>query len=62
MLELDTKACNIYAELVKQKTCVGTQDLRIAVITMSVNAILVTHNRKDFDKVPNWRLSDWTIS
>ncbi|MCC5609558.1 type II toxin-antitoxin system VapC family toxin [Nostoc sp. CHAB 5834] len=62
LLEFDTKACNIYAELVKQKIRIGTQDLRIAAITLSVNGILVTRNRKDFEKVPNLRLEDWTIS
>jgi tRNA(fMet)-specific endonuclease VapC len=55
-------AGNIYAELVKQKIRVGTQDLRIAAITLSGNGILVTRNRKDFEKVPNLRLEDWTIS
>ncbi|MEH2237908.1 hypothetical protein [Nostoc sp.] len=29
---------------------------------VSVNGILVTRNRKDFEKVPNLRLEDWTIS
>ncbi|MEH2438342.1 MAG: type II toxin-antitoxin system VapC family toxin [Nostoc sp.] len=61
-LEFSEDAGNIYAELVKQKIRVGTQDLRIAAITLSVNGILVTRNRKDFEKVPNLRLEDWTIS
>ncbi|MEH2006314.1 type II toxin-antitoxin system VapC family toxin [Nostoc sp.] len=52
----------ICAELVKQKIRVGTQDLGIGAITLSVNGILVTRNLKDFDKVPNLRLEDWTIS
>ncbi|MCW5315144.1 type II toxin-antitoxin system VapC family toxin [Nostoc sp. KVJ3] len=62
VLEFSEDAGNIYAELVRQKIRVGTQDLRIAAITLSVNGILVTRNRKYFEKVPNLRLEDWTIS
>ncbi|MHC5933071.1 type II toxin-antitoxin system VapC family toxin [Nostoc sp.] len=61
VLPFSHDAGNICAELVKQKIRVGTQDLRIAAITLSVNGILVTRNRKDFEKVPNLRLEDWTI-
>lgn len=62
VLEFSEEAGNIYAELVKQKIRVGTQDLRIAAITLSVNGILVTRNHRDFEKVPNLSLEDWTIS
>ncbi|MTJ21584.1 type II toxin-antitoxin system VapC family toxin [Dolichospermum sp. UHCC 0352] len=62
LLEFSEAAGNIYTELVKQKIRVGTQDLRIAAITLSVKGILVTRNFKDFEKVPNLRLEDWSIS
>ncbi|MFM5891285.1 MAG: type II toxin-antitoxin system VapC family toxin [Dolichospermum sp.] len=62
LLEFSETASNIYTELVKQKIRVGTQDLRIAAITLSFKGILVTRNWKDFEKVPNFRLEDWTIS
>jgi tRNA(fMet)-specific endonuclease VapC len=45
LLEFDTKACNIYAELVRQKIRVGTQDLRIAATTLSVNGVLAESKR-----------------
>jgi tRNA(fMet)-specific endonuclease VapC len=62
VLEFSENAGNIYSELIKQKIRVGTQDLCIAAITLSVNGILVTRNWKDFEKVPNLRLEDWSIS
>ncbi|WP_366839181.1 hypothetical protein [Nostoc sp. LPT] len=48
--------------MIFQRIRIGTQDLRIAAITLSVNGILVTCNRKDFEKVTNLHLEDWTIS
>lgn len=61
-MEFSEDAGNIYAELVRKKIRVGTQDLRIAAITLSANGILVTRNRKDFEKVPNLHLEYWIIS
>ncbi|WP_375496799.1 type II toxin-antitoxin system VapC family toxin [uncultured Nostoc sp.] len=55
-LEFDEYAINCYEDLIRQRIRIGTQDLRIAAITLSVNGILVTRNRKDFEKVPNLRL------
>ncbi|MEH1858881.1 MAG: type II toxin-antitoxin system VapC family toxin [Nostoc sp.] len=61
-LGFDESAINCYEGLIRQRIRIGTQDLRIAAITLSMNGILVTRNRKDFEKVPNLRLEDWTIS
>jgi tRNA(fMet)-specific endonuclease VapC len=55
-------ADNYYLELQAQKIRVGTQDLRIASIALSGNAVLVTRNQRDFAKVPNLRWEDWTVA
>ncbi len=61
LLDFDLDAFNCYAALLRQKIRVGTQDLRIAAVVMSKNAILVTRNRRDFERVPGLRFEDWTI-
>jgi len=43
------------------KIRVGIKDLRIAAITLSSHATLLTRNSRDFEKVPGLRTDDWTI-
>jgi len=62
IINFDAMADNHYRELPAQKIRVGTQDLRIASIALSGNAVLVTRNHKDFGKVPNLMLEDWTVA
>ncbi len=38
---------------------IGTHDLRIAAIVLSVNGILITSNRRDFDEVSGRIIEDW---
>ncbi|MEG4250913.1 type II toxin-antitoxin system VapC family toxin [Microcoleus sp. Pol10D4] len=61
VLKFDRDAYNCYTDLVRQKIRIGTKDLRIAAIAISRNAILVTRNRRDFERVPDLRFEDWTI-
>lgn len=46
-------------DLRDQRVRIGTQDLRIAAMVLSVDGILVTSNRRDFDRVAGLRLEDW---
>ena len=62
ILDFSPAVGSIYSFLLKQKIKIGTQDLRIAAITLSVNGILVTRNQRDFAKVPNLVLEDWLVS
>lgn len=63
VLDFDENAYQIYRDLKKKLTNkVGTKDLQIAAIAISVNGIIVTSNRKDFCKVPDLLIEDWTLS
>jgi tRNA(fMet)-specific endonuclease VapC len=61
ILDFSPAASNIYASLASQKIKIGTQDLRIAAIALSVEGIIVTRNQRDFGKVPNLMIEDWSI-
>lgn len=61
VLEFSTAAEIHFAELKRQRIRIGAQDLRIAAIALSINGIVVTRNRRDFEQVPNLLMADWTI-
>jgi tRNA(fMet)-specific endonuclease VapC len=62
VLEFDQKAYEIYLQLRQQVKMKRTGDIRIAAIALSVNGIVVTRNHKDFAKVPNLKIEDWTVA
>ena len=62
IINFDAMADRNYMQLQAQKIRVGTQDLRIASIALSGSAVVVTRNHKDFGKVPNLMLEDWTVA
>ena len=49
----------IRAELEIAGTPIGSNDLFIASIAIANNAILVTHNTKEFSRVPGLHVEDW---
>jgi tRNA(fMet)-specific endonuclease VapC len=61
VLPFDQNAYTSFESLIRQKLRVGTQDLRIAAIALSVNGIVVTRNQKDFGQVPNLQVESWAV-
>ena len=48
------------ALLEKQGTPIGNNDLLIAAHARSINAVLVTNNVREFERVPDLSLENWT--
>ncbi len=49
----------IRADLERQGTPIGPNDLLIAAIALANNAILVTHNSREFGRVARLKIEDW---
>jgi tRNA(fMet)-specific endonuclease VapC len=61
VVNFDQIADSYYQELRRQKIRIGTQDLLIASVVLSLGATLITRNQRDFGKVPGLILEDWSI-
>lgn len=55
----DGLAVGEFKNLKKQKINIGTQDLKIASIALANNALLLSANLQDFEKVPGLRVENW---
>lgn len=62
-LSFDDDAARRYGEirsdLVRKGTPIGPNDLLIAAIASVHDAILVTHNTREFERIPNLVIEDW---
>lgn len=60
ILPFEQAAAAEFVRLKAKVRQVGTQDLKIAAIVLSVNGILVTRNLRDFTRIPGLAIEDWT--
>jgi tRNA(fMet)-specific endonuclease VapC len=58
-LPFDREAAARFLKLRKQGVRIGTMDLRIACIVMEHDAVLLTRNTKDFEKLPGLKFENW---
>jgi tRNA(fMet)-specific endonuclease VapC len=61
VLAYDHAAAEHFAALRLLRLNVGSMDLRIAAITLSRNGVLLSRNLKDFSRVPDLRVEDWSV-
>jgi tRNA(fMet)-specific endonuclease VapC len=61
VLPFDAGAIKVFDQLRSQKVRVATMDLRIASIAISRDLVLLTRNARDFSKIPELVIEDWTI-
>lgn len=61
IIPFDDNSQSIFKKFREEKIRVGTQDLRIAAIAISHDAIVVTRNQKDFGLIPSLRTEDWSL-
>ena len=66
VLDFPDKASTHYAQiralLRKSGTMIGSNDLLLAAHARSLGLTLVTHNTREFGRVPRLAMEDWTLS
>lgn len=61
VIALSEVAADRFAELRRKKIRIGSQDLKIAAIAIAENALLLSANLADFQKVPELRVDNWLL-
>ncbi len=59
VLTFSVDAAARFRDLRKTGVRIGSMDLKVASIALVNNSLLLTANRRDFEKVPDLRCEDW---
>jgi tRNA(fMet)-specific endonuclease VapC len=59
IVPFDEAAARQFDELRTQRLRLGTMDLKIAAIALAQNALLLSANLRDFERVPGLRVENW---
>lgn len=59
IIPFDTLAAEQFQQLRRQRIRIGTQDLKIASIALVNDALLLSANLRDFNRVPSLRVESW---
>jgi tRNA(fMet)-specific endonuclease VapC len=59
IVHFDERAADEFKRLRKEKTRIGSMDLKIATIALVHEALLLSANLRDFERVPGLRVEDW---
>ncbi len=61
VLPFDAQAERRYADLTGRRLRIGAQDTKIAAIALNHGAVVVTRNTRDFGRIAELALEDWTL-
>jgi tRNA(fMet)-specific endonuclease VapC len=61
VLHYPIAAMHRYADLKRQKLNVQANDLKIGAIALAFNAIVVTRNKQDFQRILGIQLENWAL-
>jgi tRNA(fMet)-specific endonuclease VapC len=59
ILPFNELAADRFEALRKQPVRIGTMDLKIASIALAADALLLSANLRDFERVPGLRVGNW---
>lgn len=55
----DNRAAARFKELRKRRVRIGSQDLKIAAVALTCDALLLSCNLRDFRQIPGLRVANW---